>query len=92
MEFLVTIQINLQADITHQRRQALYEEEHTVGQRYRSSGVISRIWRIPGTSSNVGVWTAGDADELHELLSGLPLFPWMNVAVMPLATHPLEAT
>ena len=29
-----------------------------------------------------------DNDELHDLLSGLPLFPFMDITVTPLATHP----
>jgi muconolactone delta-isomerase len=27
-------------------------------------------------------------DELHQILSGLPLFPYMDVQVTPLAKHP----
>ena len=27
-------------------------------------------------------------DELHELLSGLPLFPYLDIRVTPLARHP----
>lgn len=27
-------------------------------------------------------------DELHALLSGLPLFPYMQIKVTPLANHP----
>ena len=33
---------------------------------------------------------AEDAAELHEHLSGLPLFPWLDIGVTALATHPFE--
>ena len=39
----------------------------------------------------MGVWEAADATELHELISSLPLFPWIDAEVTPLATHPLDA-
>ena len=29
-------------------------------------------------------------DELHDLLSGLPLFPYMDIEVTPLAMHPSD--
>jgi muconolactone D-isomerase len=29
-------------------------------------------------------------DELHQILSGLPLFPYMNIRVTPLANHPSD--
>jgi muconolactone D-isomerase len=45
------------------------------------------MWRIPGRRANVGIWQAADASELHESISSLPLFPWMDVRVRPLADH-----
>jgi muconolactone D-isomerase len=34
------------------------------------------------------VFDVADNDELHTLLSGLPLFPYMDINVTPLAKHP----
>jgi muconolactone D-isomerase len=34
------------------------------------------------------VFDVADNDELHTLLSGLPLFPFMDIKVTPLAKHP----
>jgi muconolactone D-isomerase len=36
------------------------------------------------------LYQATDATELHQLISSLPLWPWMDVSVEALATHPLE--
>jgi muconolactone delta-isomerase len=38
----------------------------------------------------VGLWEAADATVLHEALASLPMFPWMDVTVEALATHPQE--
>ena len=48
------------------------------------------IWRIVGEYSNFSVFDVAGNDELHELLSGLPLFPYMDIHVTPLATHPSD--
>jgi muconolactone D-isomerase len=39
----------------------------------------------------VGIWAASDATELHSLIEGLPMYPWLRAEVVPLAVHPLEA-
>jgi muconolactone delta-isomerase len=44
--------------------------------------------RLPGGLRNVGIWEAPDATEL---ISGLPLFPWIDADVTALVRHPLEA-
>ncbi|MGW0891036.1 muconolactone Delta-isomerase family protein [Saccharopolyspora sp. NPDC002578] len=41
--------------------------------------------------SNVGVWVAADAEELHDVLSDLPIWPWADIEVTPLITHQLVA-
>lgn len=46
------------------------------------------LWRIAGEYSNISIFDVPDHDALHALLSGLPLFPYMKIAVMPLARHP----
>jgi muconolactone D-isomerase len=36
------------------------------------------------------LWEAPDATVLHDALASLPMFPWMDATVEPLATHPQE--
>jgi muconolactone D-isomerase len=36
------------------------------------------------------VFDAESNDELHNMLSGLPLFPYMEISVTPLAKHPSD--
>lgn len=45
---------------------------------------------MPGTTSNIGLWSAADATELDRLLAGLPAFRFMTIRVEPLAQHYLE--
>jgi muconolactone D-isomerase len=53
------------------------------------SGHLFRLWRPEGELRSIGVWCAGDEEELREKVLGtLPLRPWMSVAVTPLVSHP----
>ncbi|MGD2103095.1 MAG: muconolactone Delta-isomerase family protein [Acidimicrobiia bacterium] len=90
VEFLVEIEIVAKTDEDREAVDSLTPAERAYGRSLVESGHISRIWRIPGRRANVGVWSAADASELHELLSELPHFPWLEIRVTPLAAHPLE--
>jgi muconolactone D-isomerase len=91
MEFLVQIQVTLPAELSSGSRQELMEREQVRGRELMNEGVIRRIWRIPGRTANVGIWDAANPTALHEALSSLPMFPYIDAKVTPLATHPLEA-
>ena len=52
------------------------------------TGNIPFFGCVAGRYANVSVFDVESADELHELLSGLPLFPYMDIRVTPLARHP----
>lgn len=90
VEFLVEIEIVTRTNEDREAVERLTPAERAYGRHLVESGRISRIWRIPGRRANVGVWCANDAAELHQLLSELPHFPWLEIEVTPLATHPLE--
>jgi muconolactone D-isomerase len=57
----------------------------------RKDGILKRLWRVPGRRAVIGLWEAPDATALHDALASLPQWPWMDVTVESLATHPQEA-
>ncbi len=77
-EFLVEIEIELPPSMPDDERTVILSAEAERGRELRDAGSIVRMWRVPGRRANVGLWEAADASELHELLSSLPVFPWMN--------------
>ncbi len=91
MEFLVEIEVSLPPDMDPATREDLLALERVRGLELKSSGTIARIWRIPGRLANVGIWQAEDATVLHEAITSLPLFPWLDARVTPLALHHLES-
>ena len=91
MEFLVRLEVRLPADIDAETRSRLEAAEAQRGRELMAAGLLRRIWRVPGRRANVSLYEAADATALHAALSSLPLWPWMEAIVEPLAVHPLEA-
>lgn len=91
MEFLVRFDTHLPESMTDERRAELKTAERARAMELRADGTLKRLWRVPGRRAVVGLWEAPDATALHDALASLPQFPWMDVAVEALATHPQEA-
>jgi muconolactone D-isomerase len=51
-----------------------------------SVSVIRQLWRLPGTRTNTGIWSAADAEALEEALASLPIRPYAEIDVTALAT------
>ena len=90
MEFLVRFEAFLPESMSQETVKALKTAERQRAMELREAGILKRLWRVPGRRATVGLWQATSATELHEALASLPQFPWMDVAVEPLATHPQE--
>lgn len=54
----------------------------------QESGAWRHLWRIAGQYSNISIFDVASTDELHDILSGLPLFPYMRIEVHALVRHP----
>ena len=90
MEFIVYIDIELPVDLPDERLSELYRSEGERARQLAGAGLLKRLWRVPGRRSNIGLWSASDATELHEALASLPLFPYMRIRVEALARHPSD--
>lgn len=66
----------------------LKAEEKARAEALQREGKWVHLWRIAGQYANISVFDVDSHDELHAILSGLPLFPFMEIAVTPLARHP----
>lgn len=88
MLFHVTMQVNLPPDMPKPEADNIKAREKAYAQDLMRKGKWPHIWRVAGRYANVSIFDVADNDELHALLSGLPLFPWMDIQVTPLAQHP----
>ncbi|NJP47942.1 muconolactone Delta-isomerase [Actinacidiphila epipremni] len=91
MEWLVRTHNRLPADTPAAERERLRAAERGRAMELRAEGVLRKLWRTPGSTGTVALYECRDATHLHDVLSSLPVFPWLEVSVEPLATHPQEA-
>jgi muconolactone D-isomerase len=90
VEFLVYTQNLLPADTDPEKVQSLRAAERARAEELRAAGILKRLWRVPGRWATVALYEAPDATALHEALTSLPMWPYTDVRVEPLATHPQE--
>ena len=90
MLFHVRIDVRLPHDLAPAERAEIVAREKEYSQRLQRAGKWPHIWRIAGEYANFSIFDVESNDELHNLLSGLPLFPYMDIRVTPLATHPSD--
>lgn len=88
MLFLVHMQVQIPPDADVTRVEKLKAEEKAFSQKLQHEGKWRHLWRVAGQYANYSVFDVESNDELHTLLSSLPLFPYMAIHVTPLAQHP----
>ena len=90
MEFLARIEQNISPDMDPVRLAEIKAAEKKRGQELVDEGKLRRIWRIPGRRAVFALYRVEGPDELHEVLSSLPLFPWMDIEITALGAHALD--
>ncbi|MBB4063992.1 muconolactone Delta-isomerase [Gellertiella hungarica] len=88
MLFHVRMDVKLPRDLSAEEAVEILAREKAYSQDLQKSGKWRHIWRIAGQYANVSIFDVTDNAELHEILSGLPLFKFMDIEVMPLVRHP----
>ena len=90
MLFHARMDVRIPQDMDAQVKADLVAREKAYAEDVQRSGRWPHLWRIVGEYANVSVFDVESNDALHELLSGLPLFPYMDIPVTPLAKHPSD--
>ncbi|NUR14981.1 MAG: muconolactone Delta-isomerase [Dermatophilaceae bacterium] len=88
MLFAVRMDVDIPRDLDPASRDETVAREREYSQQLQRAGEWRHIWRVVGQYSNVSVFDVASNERLHEILWGLPLFPYMSIEVTPLATHP----
>ncbi|TRW84944.1 muconolactone Delta-isomerase [Mycolicibacterium sp. 018/SC-01/001] len=90
MLYHVHMEVSLPADMPAETRADLIGREKAYSQDLQRRGKWPHIWRIVGEYANFSIFDVDSHDELHQILSGLPLFGYMRIRVTPLAVHPSD--
>lgn len=88
MLFLVRMDVRIPHELPLEQVNEIKAREKAYSQDLQRDGRWQSIWRVVGEYANYSVFDVASNDELHELLQGLPLFPYMDIQVTPLARHP----
>lgn len=83
VEMTVNIPFNLDKDYVNE----LKAKEKEMSQALQRSGKWVDIWRVVGKFANVSIFNVESPAELHDILSNLPLFPFMDIKVTALCQH-----
>ncbi len=88
MLFHVRMDVAIPHDMDPEVRAELVATEKARAEEIQRSGKWPELWRVVGEYANISIFDVESGDDLHELLSSLPLFPYMSIKVTPLAAHP----
>lgn len=88
MQFLLHIKVTWPPDGDPEERDRRTAAEGVRARELAAEGIIKRVWRIPGQWANWGLWEAPDATTIHAAVQSLPMWPYLEVEVHPLADHP----
>jgi muconolactone D-isomerase len=88
MLFHVEMIVELPADLPKEIADELKARERARAQELQRSGTWRHLWRLVGKYANVSIFDVESPAELHDILSTLPLFPFMKIKVEALCRHP----
>lgn len=88
MLFMVEMDVSIPLDFDAQEAARLKAEEKAYSQQLQTDGRWRHIWRKVGLYSNVSIFDVESNAHLHEVLTALPLYPFMTMKVTPLCRHP----
>jgi muconolactone D-isomerase len=86
--FHVEITVQIPHDVASEKIKALSAVEVERAKTLQRDGKWLHVWRVVGKWANISVFNVKDGAELHEILTSLPLYPYMKIEVIALCTHP----
>ncbi|WP_313815801.1 muconolactone Delta-isomerase [Citricoccus sp.] len=92
MLFLARMDVTFPESMTEEAKADFQVKEKEYSGTLQRQGRMRDIWRVVGEYANYSVYDVADNDELHTILSGFPMYPYMDITVTPLAKHPNAIT
>lgn len=88
MLFKVEMIVALPRDMAPGEADRLKTAEKEKFQELQRAGTWRHIWRVVGQYANVSIFDVESNQQLHDILTALPLYPFMTVTVTALCRHP----
>lgn len=87
MLFQVEMTVKLPPEMPAEQAAEIKATEKAYSQELQRQGKWRHLWRVAGSYANVSIFDVEDNAELQEIISNLPLFPYMEISVKPLCRH-----
>lgn len=84
----VRMEVKLPVGLDPQEASDLKKREKAYSQTLQRDGTWLHLWRVAGIMGNISIFDVPDIETLHEVLTGLPLFPYITFEITPLCCHP----
>lgn len=88
MEYIVEMDVHIPESWSEERLTDMIAKEKETSQKWQQSGKWVYLWRVAGKYSNISILSVDSPDELHQIISSLPLFPYMKIKVTSICKHP----
>lgn len=88
MLFKVEMEVRLPTSMDAAVAEGLKAVEREKAKELQRRGKWLHLWRVAGRYANVSIFDVASNDELHDIVSSLPLFPYMEISVVSLCRHP----
>jgi muconolactone D-isomerase len=88
MLFHARIDVRIPHDINPDQLNELSAREHVRAKELQLERKWLHLWRVAGKFANISIFEVESAEELHQILESLPLYPFMQVEVVALCHHP----
>lgn len=88
MIYVVEMDVSIPESWSEEKIADYLAREKACSQKHQKSGKWVYLWRVAGKYSNISVLDVSGPDELHSIVSSLPLFPYMNIKVTSICKHP----
>jgi muconolactone D-isomerase len=88
MLYLVRMDVHLPRDMPVAQADDIKAREKEYSQELQRQEKWQQLHRVVGEYANYSIFDVDSHDELHTILAGLPLFPYMTMQVTALARHP----
>ena len=91
MLFMVHIKVEIPTNMETEEMQRLLVAERDMALKYQAEKKLVHLWRAAGEKMAITIWDAESHEDLHDLVSSLPMFKYLATTVTPLARHPSAA-
>ncbi|WLP44069.1 muconolactone Delta-isomerase family protein [Raoultella ornithinolytica] len=81
MLFKVDMTVKIPLGYPAAELEEIKQREKAYSQQLQREGTWRHIWRVAGLYANVSIFDVRDADQLHQILMALPLYPFMEIRV-----------